>query len=233
MHNHAKIEHSENQMESKQIPSPEHVVSIPFDIEDNISFDHNNFTRNSEEQNAFILANYSSDNDEINDYYITDTASPPSLPNEYETTQIQNYSRDTIIQEDVCNGWEKVDQDDKPDYGPFMATCGIKFDTDSCNPEDFFNNLFDNRIFTIIADTTNQYAHGKIRSILGNRDHFQQIEYHSRRRHARLSSWRDMNASDIKLFIVHLLVMSSIKKPALYSYWSTTSLSRTPLLVNT
>ena len=34
----------------KQIPSPEqHVVSIPLDIEDNISLDDNNFTTNSEQ----------------------------------------------------------------------------------------------------------------------------------------------------------------------------------------
>ena len=37
-----------------------------------------------------------------------------------------------------------------------------------------------------------------------------------------------MNAADIKLFIAHLLVMFSMKKPALHSYWSATSPSRTP-----
>ena len=37
-----------------------------------------------------------------------------------------------------------------------------------------------------------------------------------------------MNAADIKIFIADLLVMSSVKKPALHSYWSTTALSRTP-----
>ena len=175
MCNHDNIQHSENQMESKQIPSPEDVVSIQLDIDNNISLDDNNFATNSEEHNIFTLDNYSSDYDEINNYYI-----------EYETTQIQNYSRDTIIQEDVNNGWEKVDEDDK---------------TDSHNPEDIFNNLFDfdNRMFTIIADATNEYAQGKITSILRNRGNFEQIEHHSQRRHAKLSSWRDMNASDIIL----------------------------------
>ena len=83
-------------------------------------------------------------------------------------------------------------------------------------------------MLTIVADATYEYAQKKIHSILGNRDPFQQIEYHSHRRHALLGSWKDMNASNIKIFIAHLLVMSSVKKPALHSYWSTTGLSRTP-----
>ena len=213
MHNHDNIQQVENQTDSRQIDSPEHVVSIPLDIEENVSSNEDNFPTNSEEQNTFTPDNDSSDNDEVNNYYIIETACPPSQPSGYKTTQIQNYSRDTIIQEDVDNGWEQVDEDSKPDHGPFMATSGISLD-----------------MFTIIADVTNEYAQGKIRSILGKRDHFQQIEHHSHRRHARLSSWKDMNASEIKLFIAYLLVMSSIKKPALHSHWSTTSLSRTPFI---
>ena len=34
--------------------------------------------------------------------------------------------------------------------------------------------------------------------------------------------------TDIKIFIAHLPIMSSVTKPALHNYWSTTSLSRTP-----
>ena len=60
------------------------------------------------------------------------------------------------------------------------------------------------------------------------RDHFQQIDHHSHRQQARLRTWRDINASDIKIFIAHLLVMSSVHKTALHNYWSTTTLSHTP-----
>ena len=142
-----------------------------------------------QKNNTFTPDNDFSENDEVNNYYIKDTASPPSQPSGYEITQIQNYLRDTIIQKDVDNEWKKVDEDSKPDHhGPFMVTSGINIDTDSRNPEDFFNNLSDSRMFTIIADVTNKYAQGKIRSILRNRDHFQQIEHHSHRRHARLNS---------------------------------------------
>ena len=100
--------------------------------------------------------------------------------------------------------------------------------TDSRLPEDFFNDIFDDRMFTIMAEETNNYARKKIREIMQGRDHFQQIDHHSHRQHARLGTWRDINASNIKIFIAHLLVMSSVHKTALHNYWSTTTLSHTP-----
>ena len=100
--------------------------------------------------------------------------------------------------------------------------------TDSRLPEDFFNDIFDNRMFTIMAEETNNYARKKIREIMQGRDHFQQIGHHSHRQHTHLGTWRDINASDIKIFIAHLLVMSSVHKTALHNYWSTTTLSCTP-----
>ena len=99
--------------------------------------------------------------------------------------------------------------------------------TDSQLPEDFFNDIFDDRMFTIMAEETNNYAQKKICEIMQGRDHFQQIDHHSHRQHARLRTWRDINASNIKIFIGHLLVMSSIHKTALHNYWSTTTLSCT------
>ena len=141
---------------------------------------------------------------------------------------MQCHNRDGILEGDIDNGWEKPDIDELPDQGPFIGTPGLNLDTESRKPEDFFNYFFDDRMFTIIADATNDYTHKKIRSLLKDRDAFQQLEHHSHKRHARLSTWKDMNASDIKILIAHLLVMCSVKKPALHNYWSTTSLSRTP-----
>ena len=60
------------------------------------------------------------------------------------------------------------------------------------------------------------------------RDPIEQIDHYSHRQHAWLSSWKDVNGADIRIFIAHLLVMSSVKKPALHNYWSVNSLSRTP-----
>ena len=59
-------------------------------------------------------------------------------------------------------------------------------------------------------------------------DHFQQMDHHSHRQHARLGTWKDLNSWDTKIFTAHLLVMSSVHKPALHNYWSTKTLSHTP-----
>ena len=59
-----------------------------------------------------------------------------------------------------------------------------------------------------MVEETNNYACKKIHEILQGRDHFQQIDHHSYHQHARLGTWRDVNSSDIKIFIAHLLVMS-------------------------
>ena len=71
-----------------------------------------------------------------------------------------------------------------------------------------------------MAEETNNYTQKKICKIMQGRDHFQQIDNHSHRQHTRLRTWRDINASDIKIFIAHLLVMSSVHKTALHNYWS-------------
>ena len=79
-----------------------------------------------------------------------------------------------------------------------------------------------------MAEETNNYARQQIVRIMGGRDQIQQIEHHSHQRHTRLGTWRDINESDIKIFITHILIMSSVRKPALHNYWSTKTLSRTP-----
>ena len=78
-----------------------------------------------------------------------------------------------------------------------------------------------------MADETNNYAHRKIREFMAGRDHVQQMDHYSHRQHARLGQWKDLNPSDMKIFTAHLLIMSSVHKPALHNYWSTQTLSRT------
>ena len=91
----------------------------------------------------------------------------------------------------------------------------MNFETNSREPEVFFNQLFDNRMFTIMAEETNNYARQQITRMMGGRDQIQQIEHYSHKRHARLGTWRDVNESDIKIFIA--LIMSSVRKPALHN----------------
>ena len=90
----------------------------------------------------------------------------------FQLTPITNFSRDAEL-EDVQNGWMKVNNDDIPDHGPFTDFEGLKFLTESCKLEDFFNQLFDESMYTRMAQETNSYAHDKIREVLQGRDHFE------------------------------------------------------------
>ena len=238
---------------------PEHVVTISLDTEfppepNQLEFNSHNQTNilPSDNQNGnFPLListidmetshnnehNTSTSNDNIDvgdedDYYIIEHNRPSSPPpnHEIEGTQIQNCQGDTELQEDSENGWQKITNDNPPHNHQFANTPGLNFDTDACDPEVFFNQLFDQHMFTIIAEETNNYAHQQISRIMDGRDQIEQMEHHSHRRHARLGTWRDVNEADIKIFIAHILVMSSVRKPALHNYWSTTNLSRTPFL---
>ena len=168
MSNHADIQ---SQMTVAGKPSPEHVISIPLDIEENETPENNNSTQNYDEL-LFSTKTLSSENEDTNDYYIID--SPSVTTQAYnEVSPMHNYARDSINPEDSENGWEKIEIDQEPNYGSFLDTPGLNLNTDSCNPEDFFNNLFDERMLTILADATNDYAFEKIWSVLGNRDPFQ------------------------------------------------------------
>ena len=162
------------------------------------------------------------------DYYIVEYNPPRSPPNMHlQTMQIVNCQGDTQLQEDLENGWLRITHDVPPSNPQFTDTPGLNFETNSWEPEVFFDQLFDNRMFTIMAEETNNYVHQQITRIMGGRDQIQQIEHYSHKRHARLGTWRDVNESDIKIFMAHILIMSSVRKPALHNYWSTKTLSRT------
>ena len=163
------------------------------------------------------------------EYYIVEYDRPCSpLTIQLQTMQIVNCKGDTELQEDLDNGWHRITHDVPANNPQFTDTLGLNFETNSCKPEVFFNQLFDDRMFTIMAEETNDYARQQITRIMGRRDQIQQIKHYSHKIHARLGTWRDVNESDIKIFIAHILIMSSVRKPALHNYWSTKTLSRTP-----
>ena len=81
-----------------------------------------------------------------------------------------------------------------------MDTLGLNFETNSREPEVFFDQLFGNRMFTIMAEETNNYVRQQIMRIMGGRDQIQQIEHYSHKRHARLGTWRDVNESDKDIY---------------------------------
>ena len=117
--------------------------------------------------------------------------SPPTI--QLQTMQIVNCKGDTELQEDLDNSWHRITHDVPANNPQFTDTPGLNFETNSCEPEVFFNQLFDNRMFTIMAEETNNYARQQIMRIMGGRDQIQQIKHYSHKRHTRLGMWRDVN----------------------------------------
>ena len=149
-----------------------------------------------------------SDNDDQEDDYLIETENNQTpYPIEY---LIVNCERDIDLQEDINNGMIRVENDKVPDHCHFIGHEGLNMNTTSHNLEDFFNNLFNDRMYTILAEETNKYARQQIMKVMSNRDHFQHMDHYSYQKHARMGTWKDLNSSDIKIFIAHLLVMSSI-----------------------
>ena len=92
------------------------------------------------------------------------------------------------MEEDVENGWHRITNDLPPDNPQFTDIPGLNFDTHSREPEIFFNQLFDDRMFTIIVEETNNYAHQQIGKIMGGRDEIEQMEHYSHKQNARLGT---------------------------------------------
>ena len=67
---------------------------------------------------------------------------------------IKNYSRDKLVDSDVQEGWKRIEPDIIPDHGPFTDTQDLNMSTNSCEPEDFFKHIFDDRMFTMMAEET-------------------------------------------------------------------------------
>ena len=83
-------------------------------------------------------------------------------------------------------------------------------------------------MFETIADQTNAYARNRISSITWGRDLIQQLDDPTNKKHNHLHSWEDLNGADIKLFMVHVIVMSLVRKSAVHGYWSKNTLSHMP-----
>ena len=153
------------------------IPDIPFppnEESDNENIE-NTQTSNGEDTNNFNHeVNHSDDSDDNNpippDYFrieefqedaqqlSRDNSEQNYFDREILSTPIPNYRNDKILQCDEEAGWKRPFPDDMPYQGPFMAKRGLKVEMETKQPEDFFNLMFDDRMFETIADETNQYA---------------------------------------------------------------------------
>lgn len=81
---------------------------------------------------------------------------PPSRP-------MVNYPGDVEFEEDYEIGWQWTERDPGPDIAPYSGFRQCLLDPEKNKPEDFFDAIFDDHMFTLMAEMTNLYACRKFR----------------------------------------------------------------------
>ena len=132
-----------------------------------------------------------------------------------------------VNEKDTLEGWIQEDIDSGSCCGPFLSSPSTIIDLTDPVPELFFNQLFDDRMWTIILDATNTYARSKANTLEGNR--FRDPTNPHYRTHCRINKWTDITPSDLKIFIADNIIMGLVKKSDLEKYWSITKMIRLPL----
>ena len=72
-----------------------------------------------------------------------------------------NYQNDRELEEDYEIGWEWLEQNTGPLIAPYTGFQQCLLDPLKTKPEDFFNALFDDKMYMIMAEETNKYVHRK------------------------------------------------------------------------
>ena len=72
-----------------------------------------------------------------------------------------NYRNDRELEEEYKIGWEWLKCDTGPLIAPYTGFWQCLLVPLKTKPEDFFNALFDDNMYTIMAEETNKYAHRK------------------------------------------------------------------------
>ena len=125
---------------------------------------HENSTRNSNDgNNSTVSTDENSDDDDQADddlHYEVENDFQPNAPENLPQYPIDNKMFD-VPEQDILNNWEWKHRDTGSSFGPFITEASTVIDLNDPVPELFFNSLFDNRMWTIITEATNSYAHTK------------------------------------------------------------------------
>ena len=85
-----------------------------------------------------------------------------SAPSEY--VPCVNYPNDKVYPEDEKNGWVRLEQDTgPPNIYRFEGSCQNYMDLNEFTPGTAFDELFEDRMWTILSENTNKYVHAKLR----------------------------------------------------------------------
>ena len=159
----------------------------------------------------------------------------------YERVPIVNYPGETENRADINNGWVRSETDTGPkDLPPFTGSSRnyFSFNPTVGTPGKYFFEMFDDKMFTIMSENTNKYVHQKIKEQkernhrkrdLGNGTQGESEEgMDDTPPNTRLRNWVDITASEMKVFVAHLILMGLIRKPTVEQYWSTQQYTYTP-----
>ena len=141
------------------------------------------------------------------------------------------YQHDIDLDADVNSGWVRLEQDTGPpvihDFqGAHKTYLDINMQT--ATPGEYFDQFFENKMWTIISENTNSYVQEKLAS--GNQGDL--IERLAKgldtNENVRLSDWRNTTPDEIKVVVAHLTVFGLLKKASIEQYWSTDVVLNTP-----
>ena len=97
-----------------------------------------------------------SEDDELYEESDDDYGIPFDRPN---SRRMYQYERDIEKEEDYEIGWEWRFEDTGPLVAPYSGFRQCLLDPTKNQPEDFFDALFEENMYTIIKEETNNYAH--------------------------------------------------------------------------
>ena len=165
-----------------------------------------------------------------------------SEPSEYESLHLEtavledvmgieiplaNYDGDIEHPDDFGNDWHCFERDPGASFGPFTGPSGLMIDVGE-TPEYYFNAFFDEVMWHKLADETNNYAAQCLGNQRKGRDSIECLDDPEYKRRARAHFWADINASDLKIFMAHQIVMGLVRKSKVANYWRRDSNIDTP-----
>ena len=140
---------------------------------------------------------------------------------EYTSTPSSNFQHDIEYKADKDMKWQRLVMDtgpciEHPFTGQPGASSGLYLANPDCtSPGDFFNELFDDSMWSKICYYTNE--HVKSRDVIDTLG-----------KNKRMNRWYNVEVEEMKVFFAHLLVMGLVSKACLEDFWSKNQYMHTP-----
>ena len=193
------------------------ILKLLHDAQDSqpLEFPETDQEPNNEIQNAIESENsLGSDSDMENNYMIEIEEQGHNL----ERAPCTQYQHDVDSDCDVNSGWVKLEQDTGlPVIHDFQGARKTYLDINmqTATPGEYFDQFFENKMWTIISENTNSYVQEKLAS--GNQGDLIEMlaEGLDTNENVRLSDWGNTTLDEIKVVIVHIIVFGLLKKASI------------------